>query len=193
MFKLLFPKNVLNKALRVMLFTNSLILLSGAMLAPIYALFVEKVGGSLLDASILGGVFAVTAGLTTLIAGRYADKIKQNELIVVIGYFTIGIGYLLYTQANSIIFLSLIQILIGFSEAFYSPSFDAIYSKHLQVNEAGREWGAWESMNYFSIAAGSVAGGFIVTLFGFNTLFLVMAGLSFTSSLYIYLLPRRIL
>jgi len=188
-----FFKIPLNKALKILLGTNALILVSGAMLAPIYALFVDKVGGSLLDASITGGAFAFAAGATTLIAGRFADKIKQNELIVAGGYGVIAFGYLLYTQANSVLFLLLVQVLIGSAEAFYSPAFDAVYSKHLNVDKAGRQWGAWESTNYFSLSIGAIVGGIIVTLFGFNTLFILMATLCFTSAFYIYRLPRRVL
>ena len=183
----------LNKALKIMLGTNAFILISGAMLAPIYALFVDKVGGSLLDASLTGGAFAFAAGITTIVAGKFADKIKQNELIVAAGYAVIGLGYLLFTQVSSVIFLSLIQALIGSAEAFYSPSFDAVYSKHLSVDRAGRQWGAWESINYFSMSFGAIIGGTVVTLFGFNALFILMACLCFSSAIYIYFLPRRLL
>ena len=56
-----------------------MILLAGAMLGPIYALFVEEIGGNLLDASFAGGMFALAAGITTFISGKYSDKIKENE------------------------------------------------------------------------------------------------------------------
>ena len=36
----------------MLLFTNSLIIVAGAMLGPIYALLVEDIGGGLLDASL---------------------------------------------------------------------------------------------------------------------------------------------
>ena len=50
-----------NRALRILLSTNGMILLAGAMLGPIYALFVDKIGGDLMDASIAGGIFALVA------------------------------------------------------------------------------------------------------------------------------------
>jgi len=182
-----------NRALRILLITDSLVLIAGAMLGPIYALFVESVGGSLLDASLAGGLFALAAGITTLIAGKYADSIKRDELIVACGYAIMGIGFLLYTAVNSILFLFFVQILIGFAEAFYSPAFDALYSKHITKKKAGREWGAWESMSYFSVAVGAAIGGVIVTFFGFNAIFVLMAILCFASAVYIYHLPRRVL
>ena len=182
-----------NRALRVLLITNALILIAAAMLGPIYALFVEEIGGDLLDASLTGGIFALTAGIVTLISGKYADRVKQNELIIVFGYALIGIGFLLYTIVDSIWFLFAVQIVIGAGEAIYSPAFDAVYTKHVSVKKAGREWGSWEAMNYFTYALGAGIGGLIAFKLGFNSLFVTMAILSFLSAIYIYFLPRDVL
>ena len=186
-------KRLFNKALRILLITNGLVLVAGAMLGPIYALYVENIGGDLLDASLTGGFFALAAGITTLIAGRFADKNKSGELVVALGYAVMGLGFLLYIFVNSIWFLFGVQILIGFAEAFYAPAFDALYSKHITKKKAGREWGAWEATNYFSIAIGAAAGGFIASNFGFNAIFITMSALCFISSIYIFHLHKRIL
>ncbi|MCB9802949.1 MFS transporter [Candidatus Nomurabacteria bacterium] len=182
-----------NKALRILLSTNALALMAGAMLGPIYALFVEKVGGDLMDASIAGGIFAFVAGLTTLISGKYSDRIKQNELIVVLGYSIMGLGFFLYFWVDSIIFLFIVQAIIGLGEAIYSPAFDAVYSKHLDGHKSGTQWGAWESMNYFTTAIGAVVGGAIVTFLGFQTLFIIMSLFCFSAAFYIYHLKRNVL
>ena len=182
-----------NRALRILLSTNALILMAAAMLGPIYALFVEKVGGDLMDASIAGGIFALMAGLTSLISGKYSDQIKENELIVVIGCLIIGTGFSLYFWVDSVIFLFIVQAIIGLGEAIYSPAFDALYSKHLDGHKSGSQWGAWESMNYFTTAVGAIVGGSIVTYFGFQALFIIMALLSFISAIYIFFLKRKVL
>ena len=72
-------KIFLNKALRILLATNAMIIVAAAMLGPIYALFVKDIGGDLLDASIAGGILALVAGITTLTSGKYSDKIKENR------------------------------------------------------------------------------------------------------------------
>ena len=181
------------KALKILLATNSLILLAGALLGPIYALFVKEIGGSLLDASIAGALFAFAAGVTTLLSGKLSDSIKENELIIVFGYAMLGTGFFLYTLVNTIYFLFAVQILIGLSEAIFWPAFDSLYTKHMDGYASGRQWGAWESMAYFTTGFGALAGGIIVTKFGFNPLFLLMAALCFGSAIYIYLLPRKAL
>lgn len=161
------------------------------MLGPIYALFVNRIGSDLLDASSAFAVYAA-AGLTTLISGQYADKLKENELIVVLGYTLMGTAFFSYTLVNSLGSLLLVQVAIGLGEAIYSPAFDAIYSKHLDGHKSGRQWGAWESLNYFTTALGAISGGFLATFFGFNSLFIAMGLLCFTSAIFIFHLPRRV-
>ena len=182
-----------NKALRILLWTNALILMAGAMFGPIYAIFVEKIGGDLMDASIAWSIFAISAGITTFISGHFSDKMKQSELLVVAGYFIMGIGFLGYLFVNSVIALFVVEAVVGVGEAIFSPAFDSIYSKHLDGHRSGKQWGAWESMYYFVMTIGAIAGGYIVNNFGFNALFSIMAMLCFFSALYIYKLPRRVL
>ncbi len=182
-----------NKALRILLVTNALILLAAAMLGPIYALFVKEIGGDLLDASFAGAIFAFIAGTVSLVSGRFSDQIKNKELIMAFGYAIMGLGFALYVWANSIVAVFLIQVVIGLGEAIYSPAFDAIYSKHLDAHNIGKEWGAWEAINYFTGAIGAIVGGLVVTIFGFGAMFIVMSVFCFFSAMYIYFLPREVL
>jgi len=182
-----------NTAIRILLITNGVILFAGFMLGPIYALFVEEVGGDLFDASLAAGAFAFAAGITTLISGKVADIIKRPDYVVVAGYLVMALGFLLFTQVHGIMGLFLIQAMIGMGEAIYSPAYDAIYSEHMTRGRYGLEWGEWETMNYFIMAISAVIGGWVVTTFSFNTLFVTMAIISAVSSFYILLLPRKIL
>ena len=182
-----------NRALRILLWTNALILMAGAMFGPIYAIFVEKIGGDLMDASFAWSAFALAAGITTFISGHFSDKMKENELLVVAGYVIMGIGFAGYMLVDSIIMLLIVEAVLGVGEAVYSPPFDAVYSKHLDGHRSGSHWGAWESMYYFVMTAGAIAGGYVANHFGFNMLFTIMALLCFSSALYIYKLPRRVL
>lgn len=189
-----FMKTPFNPALRALLLTNGLILVSGAMLGPIYALFVDELGGSLLDASIAGGLFALTAGFVSLISGRLSDRIRHSESVIILGYSLIGFGFLLYLFVDSIKLLFLAQVVIGLGEAIYSPAFDKLFSAHLDKGLSGTEWGAWETMNYFTYAFGALIGGLIVSRFGFQTIFVLMASLCYLSASYLYLLrPKRVL
>ncbi len=176
----------LNRGLRILLLTNSFVLMAGAMLAPIYALFVEKIGGDLLSASITSAIFALTAGVTSLFIGKYADKKGKDVPLLVGGYAVMAVGFIAMMFANSIWDLFIIQALIGFGEATYSPAFDAVYTRHMSKRKAGLAWGSWEASYYFSSTCGALLGGIIVTAFGFNMIFIIMASMCLVSGTYIY-------
>lgn len=186
-------KKTFTKILKILLITDGMILLATAMMGPIYALYVSEVGGGILDAGLAGAIWAFTAGITALISGRYVDKVKENELIVVSGYGITALGFLLYLFVDTISFLFFVQIIIGFGAAIYSPAFDALYTKHFDHRRAGTAWGVWETMNYFIYGIGAAIGGLIVSFWGFDILFVIMFLLSAGSAIYIYLLPREVL
>jgi MFS family permease len=181
----------MNKTIKLLLLTNGLILLAAAMLGPIYALFVEEIGGNLLDASFAGAIFALAAGLTSLISGKMSDKTQRPELIVALGYLLMAMGFIGFIYTKSLNMLFAMQILIGVGEAIYSPAFDEIYSTHLDKNHEGAEWGAWESMNYFVTAVAAIVGGFIASTYGFSALFLAMSSMVILSVLIILLVPKK--
>jgi len=173
--------------------TVSLVLIAGAMFGPIYAIFVEEIGGSLFDASFAAGLFALTAAITTVIAGTYVDNIRENKQVLVLGYVITGLGFLGYTYIDSVLGLFVVEMVLGVGEAVSWPAFDALYSRHLDKHKEGSEWAAYEAMAYLVGFFGAMAGGLIVTLFTFGTLFSLMAALCFISAVYLYLLPKAVL
>ncbi|MFH1236376.1 MAG: MFS transporter [Parcubacteria group bacterium] len=184
---------IFNKPLRILLSTNALVLIASAMFIPIYALYVEDIGGDLFDAGLTAAVYAAVAGGMTLISGRLTDKLKRKELMVVVGYVIVGVGFLLYTFANSLGVLIAIQAIVGLGTAIYAPAFDTLYSHNLHERRTGLQWGAWEAMDYFATAAGALLGGAIVTYLGFTAMFVMMSVFCFASAAYIFFLPKKTL
>ena len=182
-----------NRATRVLIITNALILLSAAMLGPFYAVFVEKIGGDILEAGTAFGIFAFVAGIATLVSSRFADTVTRDERILSLGYLLVGIGFFAYLFVGSVRELFLVQILIGLGEAIYAPAFDKLFSQHLTIMKMARQWGAWEANYYFMLGLGAVIGGMIINYFGFSVMFIIMGALSLTSSVYLYYLPKEVL
>lgn len=186
-------KHLFSRATKILLSTDSIVLISVAMLGPFYTIFVENVGGSLFDASLTIAIFAFVAGLTTLISGKYTDKIKEKELVVAFGYTLMGIGFFLYIFVNSIWMLFAIQVLVGFAGAIYSPALNYLHNEHMNKCRIGKIRGTWEAMDYFSVSIGALAGSLIVYFWGFEMLFILMTAFCFGSAFYIYFLPRKVL
>jgi len=153
---------------------------------------VAKLCGNILDASYAYAMFALAGDAITLTSSRIADSINKKYVIVT-GYLLIALGFFGYTQVESVTQLLVVQAIVGMGEAIYSPSFDALYSKHLDNGKYASEWGVWESMNYFSIAFGAVMGGLLVDRFGFDIMFAVMGIFSFMSAFYLMFLPKKVI
>lgn len=184
-----------NKALRVLLLSNSLILISLGMLVPVYALFVQQVGGSALSAGITAGALGLTSAFSALISGKFVDKLNPNKtrLIMAGGWSMIGLAILLYLLVNNITTLFITQAILGFVKTISAPAFDTLYARHLDRSSAGQEYGLWEASFFLTAGIGAVLGGVIVDLYGFNGLFIAMASLSFIASGYIVSLSKDLL
>ena len=175
----------MNKKTKILLYTNSLILLASSILGPIYALYLGNIGANLLQASMAMCIFALVAGITTYLTGNYVDS-HDPKKVMVLGYFLIGTAFFLYNFANSLVFIYALQILVGIGEAIYSPAFDKVYTISMSKNKIGSTWGVWELSNYFSQALGAVIGGVISQLYGFNMIFTLIACMCFFSSIWVY-------
>ena len=63
--------------LKMMLVLEALIMFSGGLFGPLYALFVEGVGGSIIDVGIASSIFLMSAAVLIYLIGKWADKIKH--------------------------------------------------------------------------------------------------------------------
>jgi len=180
----------MNRTLLFLIVTNSLIFLAEAMVGPIYALFVREVGGSLFSAGIAGAVFALVAGVATLLSGKLSDRIRRHRLFIVLGYLIIGIGFALYILVDTFNKLLLVEALIGFGQAVYGPPFSALYTKYVNANTSAAQWSVWEAMTYFTTAVGALVGGMLVSNFGFHILFGAMSFIAFLSAFGVYKIPN---
>ncbi len=186
-------KPIINKALRSLLLISGLAMFASAMLIPIYALFVEEIGGGVTVASSSYAVFWLVAGLLTFVAGKIENKMKELELAIVVSQFVMCLGYVLYYFAHSVIMLYIIMFILGVGSAIFWPAFHSIYTKHVDGHKSAQQWSFYDGLAYIIPAIGAFIGGWLVKEYGFGIIFIIMASLSLLNGLFILLLPRKIL
>lgn len=172
---------------KILLLSDSFFLFSGALLGPIYGLFVKEIGGDLLEASSTFAIFMLTAGVVVLLLAFWEDKTKHQKKFVIAGYAVAVIGTAGYLLVSSPASLFIVQAILGLAVALKDPAYDALFSmsskKHLAL-----AWGEWEAVDYLALGLGALLGGFIAQYFGFKLLLwcmLAMSILSFIISMFL--------
>jgi predicted MFS family arabinose efflux permease len=184
---------ILNKQVSILLLISGLATIAFAMFSPIYALFVKDIGGGITDASTAWAVFWLVAGILTLPAGRLINRMKEKELGIAWAQLFACIAYCLLYFTDTLTMLHISMVVIGISNAFFWPAFHSVFDKHADGKHMTMRWSLYDSLTYMIPAVGSFVGGIIVKFYGFDLLFLIMAGVSFLCGLMIVLLPRRVL
>lgn len=164
----------MKRGIKILLFADAWMTFALGMIGPIYAIFVERIGGDLLDASWAYFTFMLTSGVVMYSISRWENHVKHKEKLVVAGYLIGAFGALLYYFVDGQSMLLITQVVLGFSVAILSPAFDAVYSHYVNKKKEASDWGAWESMGYLVTAIAALAGGYIADIYGFKTLFIVM-------------------
>lgn len=183
--------NLMNDALRYLLFISGIFMFAFAMFSPIYAIFVERVGGGIEVAANSWAIFGVVAGLLTFLFSRYENRMKETELAIAWSQFVMGLGYLMLYLTDNVSMLYLDMIVLGIAEALYWPAFHSVFAKHTDSKKSTWQWGIYDGLAYFVPAIGSAIGGWLVASYGFSLIFMIMAGLSFFCGIFIIFLPRK--
>jgi MFS family permease len=184
---------LLNKSLRSLIIISGLFMFAFSMFSPIFAIFVEKIGGGISTAANSYAIFLAVAGGLTFFASKYENKMKEKELAVAWAQIVLGIGYVLYCFTKNVAMLFLVQVILGIGEALYWPAFHAIYAKHTDKENSVAQWGIYDGLAYIFPAIGAAIGGLMAEKLGFNFVFASMAILSFICGIYIIILPRKVL
>lgn len=186
-------RKLFNKAISSLLLISGFFMFAFAMFSPIYAIFVEKIGGGIREASNAWALFGLTAGLLTFVAGKYENQMKETELAIAWSQFVIGLAYVMLFFTFSVKMLYIVMIILGIGEAIFWPAFHSVYGKHVDHKKSVWQWSLYDGLAYVIPAGGSALGGWLVAVYGFNLIFIIMAAISFACGLFILVLPRKIL
>lgn len=192
-FAIILPGARLNKSLRILIFTNTIMVFIMGLFSPFYAVFVQKIGGGVALAGLSWAIFSIVAGILILLFCQWQIKVKEQELLLALGYFIRGTVFLSYAFMGSIAQLIFTQVLWGIGSALGTPAFDSIYGSHTNKSDSIVQWGQWEGIASISIGLAAIIGGVLIQTMGYFIVFIGMAVLSILLGIYIWRLPREIL
>ncbi|MBU1203010.1 MFS transporter [Patescibacteria group bacterium] len=147
---------------------------SEGVLMPIYAIFVQRIGGDILEASGAISIFLFVSGLTTILIHRSDWGQKHRIKLMVYGWllWVIGIGG--YFFISNIYTLFGIQIVVALGNAIANPAFDAELDDSINRKSKSYSWGIFEGIQDIANSIAAILGGIIASFFGFRVLIAFM-------------------
>lgn len=160
-----------------LLLTASIFMHAGVnMIAPLYAVYIGEIGGTLLDAGLAVGVYGVGKSFFYFLAGRVNEQLISRKALIVTGYFLHAFGYFCYLFAENIWHVIAIQALLAFAEAIMNPSWSAILATSLTKGKERRIYGDFYGYRTFFEGVAAILGGLFAMQMGFTVVFSVMVG-----------------
>jgi MFS family permease len=186
----------INSVIRFLTLSDIFLLGAFGLIAPVFAVFVvDGINrGTLEVVGIAEGIYLVTRSIGQIPFAAAIDKIKGEKddfwalLVGSIIFSVIPLFYIITTEPWQ---LYLIQFFYGLASAATYPSWYAIFTRHIDKNHEGVEWGVYQTLIDFSMAATASLGGFIAYNYGFTQLFVVVCVLSMIGSAFILAVYKK--
>lgn len=192
-YRLLLPQVHLNHSLRILITLNTIMTLVIGVFAPFYAIYVVGLGGDIAYAGMSWAIMLIVCGVLTLFFTKWSLRVREQELLLALGYIIRAIVFLSYAFMTSLHQLLITQVLWGIAIAIGVPAFDSIYSAHTTDEESIGQWGGYEGVTSIAAGVSALVGGYAIKEFGFTPLFYVMAIVHLMLAIYIWKLPREVL
>jgi hypothetical protein len=157
----------------ILLLSYSFSSFSGGILGPIYAYFVQKVGGGILETAGSVAAFSIAGGITTFIITRLNRTQKYNMWLLGVGWFLWLLSVMGYACIDNVPKLFIAEILSGLGSALSTPVFDAEFS-HESSHNLLIGWGDFEAITSIISGIAALVGGAVAYYFGFQALIYLM-------------------
>ena len=150
------------------------------MLVATLPVYVISLGGSRTDAGLVTGALAFTALLFRPLLGWLTDAWRRRPLVL-IGTSCYGFASLFYLLAGSIPFLVIGRFVHGFGVSCYTTASTAYVADIAPIKRRAEAVGFFAAAQAVGLIIGPVIGFMLVGSTGFQHLFYVSGGLSFTA------------
>ena len=166
----------MHKNIKILL-TCSILIHGGInLLAPIYAIFIKNIGGTIIDAGVTVGAYAILKGIFYFLFRKLKEAKFSRKVMIASGYFLFFLGYLFYLFANKVMHVLAIQAILAFAEVIINPSWSAVIANALEKGSERRIYSDFYGYRSMFEGVAAISGGLLAYHLGFNTLFSLMAG-----------------
>lgn len=163
-----------HSALKLLLYAYSTSTFSLGILAPVYAFFIQKLGGGILETAWSMALFSIVTGTITIVIYKIPASHTHRKELLVFGWFLWLLSVLMYCCMNSLFILYMSQFLGALGSALSGAAFDAEYSDVAQENILDA-WAMYEGFTSIASGVASIVAGVIAHYYGLHVLMVCMS------------------
>lgn len=181
----------INAVIRFLIISDTVIMGAVGLLGPVFALFIEDFieGGNAAVAGIAAGIFLLAKSILQIPIAHFIDRIRgERDDFLILFIFTIltALTPLLYLIIETPLQLYIVQFIAGLFTAFTFPTYMALFTRHVDKEKEGTEWGIYFTLTDITSAVFAALGGYIATVQGFPTLIIVVVIISILGALLLW-------
>lgn len=182
----------MNQKIKALLYSSNIWYLGEGMLGPLFAIYTEQIGGSILDMTWAWAVYLIVTGVITVFVGKWVSSTKHIKEIMIAGYVLNAVFTFTYLLVQTPVHLFFVQAGLGIATALATPTWNTLYARNKDQKIDGLEWGLADGGASIILGIAIVLGGVVVGYGSFRLLFFVMGIIQVFSTLYlIKTYPRR--
>ncbi len=174
------PEKLLNKKFILLIFISLITSFGYSMISTLVSSYAVELGSKLTMAGTVAGVFSISALFSRPLSG-YAADIFNKKTLCVLSTVLIGVSMLGYLLAPSLSMFFVVRILHGLAFGISGTANLALASEYIPDKNMGQGLGYFGLGQIMSQVVGPSIGISIKDMFGYQTLFLIIALLTFAA------------
>lgn len=151
-------------------------------LAPVYAIYIQRIGGGILDASFSIGTYALLSGILYFVFSRFKERPAHYKPLLFFGYCMYAVAYIGYVFASAPWHVFVIQGWLALADTILNPCWSAVIATSLTTGSERGIYSKFYGIRSIFEALGAFMGGIAIAMFGFTYTFLLMTVFSLCSA-----------
>ncbi|OGM01162.1 hypothetical protein A2480_00245 [Candidatus Uhrbacteria bacterium RIFOXYC2_FULL_47_19] len=187
----------MNSVVRLLVVSDVIWMGALGLLGPIFSLFIVEYieGGNAAVAGTAAAIYLITKSILQIPAAALIDKIrgeKDDFWVMFLGSLMAAFMPLLYLVIHTPGQLYIMQFFYGGIVAFTFPSFMALFTRHIDREREGTDWGVYFTLTDLSSAAAASIGGVVATMVGYSPLIITLTGISLIGILFLFPIRKHL-
>ncbi len=188
----------INKIVRYFIISDLFFVGGWGLINPILAIFIvdEIAGATLTTVGLAAAVYWILKAVFQIPIGLYLDRNKGEKddfYTLVLGLFLASVTAFLFVFIDRIWQLFVLQAFHAIAFAFYTPAWNAIFTRHIDKNRYAFDWSLDSAIVAFAAGLSGAISGLVAGTYGFDVVFLAAAVLTMIAAVVIFSLPDIVL